>query len=411
MVANVPAVLSGAVLLCLVTGCSGSSHEPGGAQQARAAVAPSPVPLHATPSWIRSVCGGFTELRHFCPGATPTPARGVAVSMALGTPQYPLNQLRVEYGGESSGDQRQNRPPRYVGWFVMNGALDQVVPAIFRHVGGSSVPVRDGQANTVRRHTLVLGPRHWGGITGRLALAPSSGRAALRYFHYLVFTWKAGGSEVAIGLHVWEPFRETVQTLHAMVDRLQAVPASAISGQPASGWQSVPMTTPPAWLTGACRSLRTRSICPSLVPAGPTSYISVFSMPHWLSSRSGSDDLLSVEWGAPGRHATRNHPPVFAHLELAAGDLAFSDPPVTAAVPAHNGMMTGREGETPAPVVHLHAWRWPYGGSLLLGDCFGNHLCYRWHQLDRWYQIDMHGWEPFTQTVAALRAVVGSTGS
>jgi hypothetical protein len=102
---------------------------------------------------------------------------------------------------------------------------------------------------------------------------------------------------------------------------------------------------------------------------------------------------------------------VFAHLELAAGDLAFSDPPVTAAVPAHNGMLTGREGETPAPVVHLHAWRWPYGGSLLLGDCFGNHLCYRWHQLDRWYQIDMHGWEPFTQTVAALRAVVGSTGS
>jgi hypothetical protein len=331
--------------------------------------------------------------------------------MALGTPQYPLNLLHIEYGGEYFGDQRHNRPPRYVGWFLMNGPLERLVPAIFRHTGGPGVAVHDGQANTPRRRTLVLGERRWGGITGRLVLAPSSGRVALSYFHYLVFTWKSGGSDVAIGLHAWEPFRETVQTLHAMADRLHVAPSSPISGQPAPGDHPVPMTLPPAWLTAACRSLRTRSICPSLVPAGPTNYITVFSAPRWRSSSAGSDDLLSVEWGAPGRHAARNRPPVFAHLELAVGDIPLAHPPATTAVTARNGMMAGREGEMAAPVVRLRAPRWPYGGSLTLGDCWGNHLCYRWRQAGHWYQIDIHGWEPFTQTVAALRAVVGSVGS
>jgi len=411
MVAKARAVLVPAVLLCFLTGCSGSSHEPRGAQEAGAADASSPVPLHATPAWIRSACGGFTELRRFCPAATPVPVRGASLSMSLGTPSYPFNLVHVEHGGEYFGDQRHNRPPRYVGWFLMSGPLEQLLPAIFRRTDGSGVPVHDGQANAPRRHTLLLGTRRWGGITGRLLLAPSAGRVALTYFHYLVFTWKDAGTDVAIGLHAWEPFHETVQTLHAMVDRLHAVPPSPITGVPVAGRYPVPMTSPPAWFTDACRSLRTRPICPSLVPAGPTSYISVFSVPHWQVSDPGSSDLLSVEWGGPGRHPARNHPPVFAHLELAAGDARFGRRPAAAFVTARDGMMAGREGEMAAPVVHLRASRWPYGGSLVLGDCWGNHLCYRWRHAGHWYQIDMHGWEPFTQTVATLRAVVGSIGS
>jgi len=45
----------------------------------------------------------------------------------------------------------------------------------------------------------------------------------------------------------------------------------------------------------------------------------------------------------------------------------------------------------------------------VLGDCYGDHLCFRWRVAGRAYQIDLHGWEPFLQTVAALRRIVSST--
>jgi hypothetical protein len=72
-------------------------------------------------------------------------------------------------------------------------------------------------------------------------------------------------------------------------------------------------------------------------------------------------------------------------------------------------MMAGREGEAAAPVVRLESSNWRgNSGSLVLGDCFGNHLCYRWRQGDAILQVDVHGWEPFTETVATLRQIVQS---
>jgi hypothetical protein len=48
-------------------------------------------------------------------------------------------------------------------------------------------------------------------------------------------------------------------------------------------------------------------------------------------------------------------------------------------------------------------------GRLVFGDCFGNHLCYRWRENGHGYQIDVHAWEPVTQTAHVLRAIVAST--
>ena len=48
-------------------------------------------------------------------------------------------------------------------------------------------------------------------------------------------------------------------------------------------------------------------------------------------------------------------------------------------------------------------------GRLIFGDCFGNHLCYRWRHDGRRYQIDLHAWEPVTRTVQVLHAIVRST--
>jgi hypothetical protein len=329
--------------------------------------------------------------------------------MAVATPRYPLNLLQVETGGEYFGDQRLNRPPRFVGWFLMSGRLRRLLPTIFPRLNGPGTPPRNGQADAPLRHALLLGRMHWGGISGQLVLAPSGGHGALVYFHYLVFRWRDAGAEVAIGLHAWEPFRETVQTLHAMVDRLHGVASAPIAMPSASGSHPVPMAPPPEWFTGACRSLRTRVICPTLIPAGPTNYVSVLFEPRWRSSQGQSADLLSVEWGAPRPDPARNRPPAFAHLEMAAGDISLAGHVGGAALLPRNGMMAGRESEGAPPAVRLASSNWGgRGGSLVLGDCFGNHLCYRWRQAGANYQVDLHGWEPFTETVATLRQIVQS---
>lgn len=404
------AVLACAAFLSLMTGCSLTSSSGDGTERTTRTLTLSPVPLQATPTWIRSACGGFAELRHFCPAAAPAAGgEGVSLSMAVETPRYPLNVLQVESGGEYFGDQRLNRPPRFVGWFLMSGRLGHLLPAIFPRLDGAGTPPENGQADTSRRHALFFGRMHWGGISGQLLLAPSGGSAALVYFHYLVFRWRDAGSEVAIGLHAWEPFRETVQTLHAMVERMQAVPSAPIAMRQAPDSLPVAMTTPPEWFTGACQSLRTHSICPTRIPAGPTNYVSVFFEPGWRSSHGRSDDLLSVEWGAPYPNPTRNRPPAFAHLELAAGETSLAEHVDASPVVPRNGMMTGREGEAAAPAVRLTTSNWPVpDGSLVLGDCFGNHLCYRWGEAGVNYQVDLHGWEPFTETVATLRQIVQS---
>jgi hypothetical protein len=402
------AVLVCAAFLTLMTGCSCTS-DSRNAGRTSSTETRSPVSLQATPPWIRSVCGGFLELRRFCPAATPAGGNGVTLSMAVATPGYPLNLIQVESGGEYFGDERLNRPPRFVGWFLMSGRLGRVLPTIFPPRVGPGTPPKNGQADAPRRHALFLGRVRWGDISGQLLLAPSAGNAALVYFHYLVFHWREPGGEVAIGLHAWEPFRETVQTLHAMVDRLHTVPASPIAMPQAPHSHPVAMTSPPDWLIRACRSLRTRLICPTRIPVGPTNYVSVLFEPRWRSSHGRSDDLLSVEWGAPRPDPARNRPPAFAHLELSAGDLGLAGHVDAGPVAARDGMMAGREGEAAAPVVRLESANWRgHGGSLLLGDCFGNHLCYRWREGDAILQVDVHGWEPFTETVATLRQVVRS---
>jgi hypothetical protein len=328
--------------------------------------------------------------------------------MAIGTRRYPLNLLQVEQGGEYFGNQRHNRPPRFVGWFLMSGQLERLLPAIYPDVRGAATPPRNGQAETPRRRALPLGQMTWGGVHGQLELAPSDGPGAVVYFHYLVFRWRAEGHELAVGLHAWEPFLETVQTLHAMVDRLHTVPSTPIARPPIPGSHPVPLTAPPDWLTLACQTLLTRMICPTQIPAGPTSYISLLYEPGWRSSHNRHDDLLSAEWGAPGLDPARNRPPAFVHLELAAGGVSLAGHIDAGPVTPRNGMMAGRESEAAAPTIALTSRGWRGRGSLVLGDCFGNHLCYRWSHLGEKLQVDLHGWEPFTQTVATLREIVRS---
>lgn len=379
----------------------------------------SPVTLRPTPSWVREACGGFpASIRSFCPSAFPAAAgHGLVVSIVTATPGDSLNLLQLEAGrGESDGDQHQNRPPRDVGVFLASGDLDRALPTIFPRSLRPSSPVRDGLANRTRTHALSLGRRRWAGIHGKLSLAPSQGRYPLVYFHYLVLRWGDAGGETAIGLHAWEPFTETVQTLHALVDRLTPAPQAPLSEprlpSPSGG---LAMTRTPGWLRAACRALRTRPICPTRMPAADPGSITVFHEPSW---RSGStpkrwQDLLDVAWGAPyGSQPTRNHPPRFLHLRLSAGDVPVARQFAGPIVQPRDGLMLSRGGEAGGAPVLLGHPRWGgHRGVLVLGDCFSTHLCFRWSEHGIPYQIDIHGWEPFTQTVAALHNIVLSLPS
>ncbi|HYX87642.1 MAG TPA: hypothetical protein VE777_21935 [Gaiellales bacterium] len=408
----------GRVLACglgaaLLGGCSLGHHTK--ARTGLEEVTQAPVPLRATPSWVRAACGGLPpSIRLHCPSVLPAGAdAGLSLSVSLASADVPFTLLQVEAGGEHDGDQRLNRPPRYVGVFLASGNLEQTLPAIFPRSAGAPVPVRDGLANIPRRRALSLGRRRWAGISGRLSLAPSRGRIPYVYFHYLLFRWRASHGETAIGVHAWEPFTETVQTLHALVDRLTpAAPHPLVFPPLPEAPGGVAMTRAPDWLLGACYALDTRPICPTRIPAAQPS-LAVFFEPRWRSgpNPSARQDLLSVSWGAPhGSDFARNGPPGFLHLDLIAGAVPVNRRYAHARIPPRDGLMrrtgTGEAAGAPIPLGHPD-WG-GHHGSLVLGDCFSNHLCFRWAEDHSTYQVDIHGWEPFTQTVAALRRIVGS---
>jgi hypothetical protein len=330
------------------------------------------------------------------------------LTIEFATPRYPVNLLQIQSGGEYFGSERRNRPPRFLGLLIASGDVTRSLRGVFPAPGSRIGRVRDGLADAVLRRPLALGPQRWGGHDGRLSLAPSQSRSpyAAAYLRYLFFRWRDATGLHAVGLHTWEPFTETVQTLRALLDRLGGgVPSFFAYPARAAEPGGVEMTRTPPWLLDACRSLRTAPICPRRLPAAHASFVEVAYEPGGPTRA----DYLSVQWSAPYENQpTRNRPPRFVHLELQAGALPAPrrySQPVTR---PRNGMMRRRDYQG-GTVIPLGRPRWGgRNGVLVLGDCFGNHVCFRWRRRRVGYQVDLHGWEPFTQTVAALRAVVSS---
>jgi hypothetical protein len=366
-----------------------------------------PVRLRRTPAWVLDACGGFAiSMRRFCPSVIPAGGNGrLTMSIVLASRLDPINILDLEAGSESVGDQRRNRPPRLVGVLLASGKLRQALPGLLPRRGAVPGRIHDGLANAARRKPLSLGRRTWAGRVGELGLAPSRGRYPLAYFRYLFFQWHDSNGAHALGLRVWEPFTESVRTLHRLADGLAPQPAMSFAHPTRPAQQTgVAMARTPGWLLAACRALRTRPICPAQIPAARANSVDVFFEPNILGP-GGRQDWISAEWGTPHGDTAENRPPRFVHLDLKAGALPlhkrFQHPPV----PVRDGLFRIRS-TGPIPLGPV-SWA-GRNGELILGDCFGNHLCFRWGQLGVGYQIDLHGWEPFTQAVAALEAVIAS---
>jgi hypothetical protein len=158
-------------------------------------------------------------------------------------------------------------------------------------------------------------------------------------------------------------------------------------------------------MLGVCGSSPvTRPACPAHVPKAPLGSVSITIFP---TTAYGHPTAMqeSIEWFDRSQRENP-HPPRFGHLEISEGAFPTSreDSP---ARPITSIRIPPTYAPAPVPIGHP-AWTRP-PGLLIFGDCFGNHLCYRWHYARHRYQIDLHAWYPLTHTRDVLHAIVVST--
>lgn len=365
-----------------------------------------------TPSWALAACAPVAELRQFCPGEVPlTRQRGWTMIVTAPSRRLPLALLQLQSGVAWGGNQeRVHRPPILGNTVVLGGQFMRLDASAFPTPGARSVVVRNGMANGLRRRPIRLEPRTWSGIGGELSLTPSVYPAQGELSDLVVFRWRDATGDHAVGLNVWEPLTDSVATLRAIVSTLTRQ-SGGQEARTVAVVDGVPMTTTPRWLRGLCRTQpMLADACPSRVPAARPTVAFVDVVPTPPSERPGLRSLLvSVSWGGEYPNPARNRPPHFVHLELTAGSITRAD---HFAPPVPISRLTVPLGYTATRPISLGTRDWTSNlGKLVFGDCFGNHLCYRWRQHDRAYQIDLHAWEPVTQTVRVLRAIVVSTPS
>jgi hypothetical protein len=325
--------------------------------------------------------------------------------------RFPVALFQLQSGlGWGGLEEHVHRPPIFGNTVVLGGRFMRLAAPAFPASGARPVTLRNGIANGLRRRPIALGPRVWSGIHGDLSLTPTSYSDLGELSDLVVFRWRDAAGDHAVGVNVWEPLIDSVATLRAVVSTL-APQSAGRSPRNVAVVDGVPMTTPPRWLDELCRTPpMLRSACPSRVPAdgGLGAFVDVVPTPP--SARPKLRSLfVSVSWGGEHPDPRVNRPPRFVHLEFTAGHVVSSrryGPPVPLS------RVTVPDGYAVTRPISLGQRDWTGNrGKLVFGDCFGNHLCYRWRENGRDYQIDLHAWEPVAQTVHVLRAIVTSTAT
>jgi len=401
------------LLAAAVSGCSGGSAGPHD-RAAGPAAAPlkAPVATIATPRWALAACASVAGLRRFCPGQVPlTRQRGWTMIVTAPRRRFTVALFELQSGVAWGGFREHvHRPPIFGNVVVLGGQFRRLNARAFPTSGARPVVLRNGIANGLRRQPIALGPRTWSGIGGELSLTPSFYYDLGELSDLVVFRWRDKAGDHAVGLNVWEPLIDSVATLRAIVSTL-APQSVGRQPRPVALVDGVPMTTTPLWLRDLCRSAAmVRTACPSRLPAVGLQGAYVDVVPTPPSERPKLRSLLvSVSWGGEYPNPRRNRPPQFVHLELTAGHVVsakrFAPPVPLSRLTLPKSYVVTR----PIPLGQ-HDWT-AIPGKLVFGDCFGNHLCYRWRENGRGYQIDLHAWEPVTQTAHVLRAIVASTPS
>jgi hypothetical protein len=176
--------------------------------------------------------------------------------------------------------------------------------------------------------------------------------------------------------------------------------------------RSVRMERTGAYILGYCKkSLRLPLACPHVLPrmSQPS--------PHWevnlcLVGHTGCagltwDDLSLIDAG----YGTR--PPAWSHVVIQAGNLRHAFPfqfPTRGRGRSH---LDGLFARTRTHAIYVGTFTWGgRKGTVVLAPDFpaggeqGNHLIFRWRQHGTEFAVGLHGWEPLSQTFAALHQMV-----
>jgi hypothetical protein len=152
--------------------------------------------------------------------------------------------------------------------------------------------------------------------------------------------------------------------------------------------------------------------CPALIPSSLWR-----DRPDWSQQRGGFPFPGAFELSAGAEHPepSLDRPPRFVHLLILGGDQAanpgFKWPSAADAVAVRNGLR--RLHRAHALALGRRTWG-GREGELVFAPSFGargiagNHVVFRWRRGSSFYAVTLHSWEPFTETVKVLRALVGS---
>ena len=358
-------------------------------------------PQERLPGWLVEMCASFERGSPPCARTMPVVhSDEYIVERETATPRYRVSYLTIGQGPQSGGTPR---PPAYAELVFARGDARTMASLGFVPARGSGVDrFREDLISTSRAHALNFGAVNWSGHRGDLILTSPSGL----FRDILALVSQAGDDVTAVGLLAWDPLGEALRSLQSTVasefDPGRASPPSRAGPSEGIGFERTPR-----WLEDVCVARIGLPGCPAVVPT-PSASLTVLQLTPTvdaIGSERASTAQIDIAWGGESGSSRVDKPPRLVHLVLSDGDLPPSTDPASPNAP---GITLGA-GYPRSPIMLGHP-SWTAGRTALsLGNCFENHVCYRWRLGDgRNRLISTHAWYPLSQTTAVLHRLVAS---
>ena len=171
--------------------------------------------MERTPAYVLGYCKKSRRLPLACPRVLP--------HMRQPSPHWEVNLCLVGHSGCAglAWDELSlvdagygTRPPAWSHVVVQAGNLARAFPFEYP-TGGRRISQLDGLFARARAHAVYIGTFTWGGRRGTVVLAPDY-PAGGEQGNHLIFRWRAGRTDFALGLHAWEPLSVAFATLRQM---------------------------------------------------------------------------------------------------------------------------------------------------------------------------------------------------
>jgi hypothetical protein len=195
---------------------------------------PSAVAMVAAPPSLLAQCLQLAQLRAACPRELPA-VDGSHYSgepVAQGTRHQTFN-IAV---GTGTSYPEGNSPRTFLHVVIQGGDLATALGGFTYRVAGYPTSPKDGLMRSPERMRLALlgsegnepeglylGTVMWNGRRGTLILAPPFEYSDSIHGDHLIFLWSQNRRSYVLSIHAWEPFLQTVEALHAMVDCLPSL--------------------------------------------------------------------------------------------------------------------------------------------------------------------------------------------